>query len=139
MASKDECEVKYPPLDVVDRAVAKLKELYPKDLIQWKGGGREQVMQAIASAKWAFYYAEGLPCGRRKLAAAATLFYLHPLVDGNKRLTVLILAAFLFKNGLPTPKTGDMYVAALKVASGEWKQDDVYSWLLGVYETKGSK
>ena len=100
MSSKDECQVKYPLLDVVDSAVAKLKELYPEDLIQWKGGGREQVRQAIASAKWAFYYTEGLPCYKRKLAAAA-LFYeliiLHPLVDGNKRLAVLILAAFLFK------------------------------------------
>ena len=67
--------------------------------------------------------------------AAAVLFYeiitLHPLVDGNKRLATLLLDAFLIKNGLPRPKT--IYEAALRAASSEWGQEDVYKWLLRVY------
>ncbi len=106
------------------------------DPIEWKGGGREQVKQAIAAARWAFQFSEDQPCYARKLAAAAALFYelvmLHPLTDGNKRLASITLWAFLRVNRLPRPRK--IAEAALKVASREWSQEDIYKWLLRVYK-----
>ena len=52
-------------------------------------------------------------------------------MDGNKRLATLILDAFLIRNRLPRPKR--IAEAALRVAGGEWGQEDVYEWLHRVY------
>jgi len=125
------CGIVYPGLEVFEEAVRLLGERYPGDAIEWKGGGREQVLQAVAAARWAFRAAAGRGCLAAGLAAAATLFYeivtLHPLVDGNKRLATLMLDAFLIVNGLPRP--GEMACAALRVAGGEWGREEVYRWL----------
>ncbi|MCE4612101.1 MAG: Fic family protein [Desulfurococcales archaeon] len=133
--SKRKCRISYPTLRVFERAVDLLRSRYPSDPIRWKGGGREQAEQAIAAAKWAFRFSKDEPCYARKLAAAAALFHeiisLHPLVDGNKRLATLMLDAFLIKNGLPRPRR--IAEAALRVAGGDWSQEDVYQWLLRVY------
>ena len=135
MAREKACKIRYPTLRLVERAVEKLKEVYPRDLIRWKGGGMDQVGQAIAAARWAFQFSKDQPCYSRQLAAAAAFFYelvmLHPLTDGNKRLASVMLWAFLRVNRLPRPKR--IAEAALKVASGEWGQEDVYQWLLRVY------
>jgi len=133
MAGKKRCKIYYPTPKVFEQAVIRLQGLYPNDLIRWKGGGREQVEQAIVAAQWAF---QPKPCYARKLAAAAALFYeiimLHPLTDGNKRLATLMLGAFLALNKLPLPRPGTVYPVALRVASREWGQEDVYHWLLRV-------
>ena len=133
---KRRCRISYPTLMVFERAVDHLRARYPLDPIRWKGGGREQAEQAIAAARWAFRFSKDRPCYARKLTAAAALFYevitLHPLVDGNKRLATLMLDAFLIKNGLPRPRR--IAEAALRVAGGEWGQEDVYQWLLRVYK-----
>jgi prophage maintenance system killer protein len=133
--SRRACRIRYPTLRVVERIVEGLRELYPGDPIRWKGGGREQVEQAIAAARWTFRFTRGQPCHARKLAAAAALFYeiitLHPLTDGNKRLATVMLWAFLRVNGLPRPRM--IAEAALRVTGGEWGQEDVYQWLLRVY------
>ncbi len=140
MLEEGTCRVSYPTLHLIESAVSKLREKYPDDGIEWKGGGREQVEQAIAAARWSFKFSGDQSCYKRKLLAAATLFYeivmLHPLTDGNKRLATLILDTFLIKNQLPRPRR--IYPAALKVAGGEWSQEDVYQWLLRVYRTKRS-
>jgi len=138
VAGKEQCKVYYPTLRVFELAVERLRALYPEDPIKWKGGGREQAEQAVEAAKWAFRLERGQPCYARKLAAAAALFYevimLHPLVDGNKRLATLMLWAFLKANRLPRPR--NIANAALKVAGGEWGQEDVYRWLLRVYKAR---
>ncbi len=138
MATKKTCRVYYPTVRHVERAISMLVGRYPHDSIRWKGGGREQVEQAIAAARWAFRFSRGRPCYERKLAAAAALFYeiitLHPLVDGNKRLATLLLDAFLIRNNLPRPR--NIAGAALRVAAGEWGQEDVHRWLLRVYRAK---
>ena len=137
------CRVFYPTTGTFERAIEKLRQEYPEDSIDWKGGGREQVTQAIAAAKWAFQLSRGKPCYARKLAAGAALFYetamLHPLIDGNKRLAVVMLAAFLVKNRLPGPRPGSPYRVVLRIVSGEWSQKDVYRWLLRVYRAKRKK
>jgi len=141
VAGKEQCKVYYPTLRVFELAVERLRALYPDDAIEWKGGGREQAEQAVAAARWAFQLSRGQPCYARKLAAAAALFHeiimLHPLVDGNKRLATLLLDAFLIKNGLPRPR--NIANAALRVAAGEWSQEDVYRWLLRVYRARKSR
>ncbi len=138
---KHRCTISYPTLGVIERVVNVLRDLYPMDPIEWKGGGVEQVGQAIAAARWAFKFSKGQPCYARKLAAAAALFYelimLHPLTDGNKRLASITLWAFLRVNRLPRPRK--IAEAALKVASREWRQEDVYKWLLRVYRTSKSR
>ena len=106
-----------------------------------EGGGREQVEQAIAAAKWAFQFSRGQPCYARKLAAAVVLFYelvmVHPLTNGNKRLASVMLWAFLRVNRLPRP--WNIAEAALKAAGGEWGQEDVYKWLLRVYRASRAR
>ena len=140
MKAEKKCRVFYPTTRTFERAVEKLRLEYPEDRIEWKGGGREQVMQAVAAARWAFQSSRGRPCYARKLAAGAALFYeiamLHPLIDGNKRLSVVMLAAFLVKNRLPGPKPGSLYRAALKVVGGEWTREDVRRWLQRVYKAR---
>lgn len=62
---------------------------------------------------------------------------MHPLVDGNKLLATLILDSFLIVNNLPRPR--GIADAALRVASGEWTQEDVRKRLLGVYRAKRAR
>jgi len=141
MAGKRRCKTSLPPPTLIDKAVSMLRARYPDDEINWKGGGREQAEQAVAAARWAFQLNRGQPCYSRKLAAAAALFYevitLHPLTDGNKRLATLLLDAFLIKNRLPRPR--NIANAALRVAAGEWSQEDVYRWLLRAYRARKAR
>ncbi len=141
MAGKKRCRVYYPTQRVFELAVGRLQALYPDDPIEWKGGGREQVEQAVAAARWAFQLKGDRPCYARKLAAAAALFYevimLHPLTDGNKRLATIMLWVFLRANKLPRPR--NIAQVALRVAGGEWGQEDVYRWLLRVYRARKSR
>ena len=141
MSSKKTCRTRYPTLKVFERIVEGLGELYPGDPIQWKGGGREQAEQAIAAARWAFRFSRGQSCYERKLAAAAALFYktitLHPPTDGNKRLATIMLWAFLRVNSLLRPRR--IAEAALRVAGGEWSQEEVYQWLLRVYRASRAR
>jgi len=143
IAKPRKCRISYPTVRTFERAVEKLRREYPEDSIDWKGGGREQVMQAIAAARWAFQLSRGKLCYARKIAAGADLFYevamLHPLIDGNKRLAVVMLAGFLVMNRLPRPRPGSLYRAVLRVVGGEWSQEDVYRWLLRVYRAKRKK
>ena len=129
------CRVEYPALRVFEAAVELLRSRYPDDSLEWKGEAKEQAGQAVEASRWAFHFSEEASCYARKLAAGAALFYeiitLHPLVDGNKRLATLVLDAFLIRNRLPRP--GRIAEAALRVASREWGQEDVYQWLLSVY------
>lgn len=105
-----------------------MQRLYPYDEI------RVALLEALESiteaARLAARYTRG-DCTRRKIAAAATLFYeviaRHPLTDGNKRLVTLLLDAFLAENGLRQPPT--IYEAAVRVARGEWSLGDVIEWL----------
>ena len=138
---KRRCAISYPTLRVIERVVNMLRDIYPMDSIEWKGGGVEQVEQAIAAARWAFQLSKDRNCYARKLAAAAALFYelimLHPLTDGNKRLASITLWAFLRVNRLSRPR--NIAEAALKVASREWGQEDVYKWLWRVYRASRSR
>lgn len=124
------CVIHYPTLKALLYAVKKLKMLYPEDEV--RVAAETALEDAIAAAKFAASFTKG-SCREKKLAAAATLFYeiiaRHPLVDGNKRLATVILTAFMYKNALKTPPPGSVWVAAIRVAAGEWGPWEVRRWL----------
>ena len=105
-----------------------LKRRYPQDPIAVIS--RDALESIVTSARYAARYTRG-PCKTKKIAAAATLFYEaitnHPLTDGNKRLAVVLLRAFLMANRVEQPDLA--YEAAIRVARGEWDIDDVVRWL----------
>ena len=116
---KRRCTIKLPREEAIKYAVKVLKTLYPEDnitIINPVG-----IMAAINAARMEFRYFRG-KCIDRKIAALSRLFYeliqLHPLIDGNKRLAALILAAGLTKNNL-TVKKSILKDLALKVARGD--------------------
>jgi death-on-curing protein len=56
----------------------------------------------------------------------------HPLPDGNKRTAWISLRLFVDINGWswkPTPSVDDAEQAVLAIASGDWDQDDMTTWL----------
>lgn len=56
----------------------------------------------------------------------------HPLPDGNKRAAWVALRLFIEINGWswnPTPSVDDAEKAMLAIASGDWAQDEVATWL----------
>jgi death on curing protein len=58
----------------------------------------------------------------------------HPLPDGNKRAAWVTLRLFVEINGWswqPTPSVDDAERAVLAIASGDWTQDDMVTWLRG--------
>ncbi len=126
--AKKRCTIRYPMLKLLLYIVGMLERRYPQDSITVVS--RDTLESVIESARYAARYTRG-PCRRKKLVAAATLFYeaiaSHPLTDGNKRLAVVLLRAFLRANGVRQPDFA--YEAAVRVARGEWGVDDVVKWL----------
>jgi death-on-curing protein len=56
----------------------------------------------------------------------------HPLPDGNKRAAWVALRVFVEINGWswkPTPSVDGAERAVLAIASGDWTQDDMTTWL----------
>jgi len=56
----------------------------------------------------------------------------HPLPDGNKRVSWVALRLFVEINGWswnPAPSVHDAERAVLAVASGEWREREMASWL----------
>ena len=64
----------------------------------------------------------------------------HPLPDGNKRAAWVALRLFIEINGWswnPTPSIDDAEQAILAIASGDWDQDDMTTWLRRYLSTTG--
>jgi death-on-curing family protein len=65
--------------------------------------------------------------------SVAKLFYDiimdHPLVDGNKRLAVLVTNAYIERNGYYLLNKNELYELAISVASGRRSVEGVYNWL----------
>jgi death-on-curing protein len=65
----------------------------------------------------------------------------HPLPDGNKRAAWVALRLFVEVNGwswTPTPSVDDAEQAVLAIASGDWDQDDMATWLRHYLSTTGN-
>lgn len=108
-------------------AVRRLADIYPNDMVRVVS--MDALARALDAARLAALYAGG-DCLDRKVSAAAALFTEiingHPLSDGNKRLATLLLKAFLAVNGLKRPI---LYMAAIRVARGEWGYEEFRRWL----------
>ncbi len=67
------------------------------------------------------------------ISSAASLFYDivmdHPLVDGNKRSAVLMLNAYLFRNGYSLRGVEELYELAIKAAEKKIGKTGVLEWL----------
>lgn len=128
--SRRKCVIHYPTITTLLYAAGKLRQLYPEDRIHVVS--RSALEDAVSAAKFAATFTRG-SCKEKKLVAAVTLFYelvtRHPLSDGNKRLATVMLAAFLKKNSLKTPRPGRVWRAAVHVATGEWDIERTKRWL----------
>ncbi len=130
------CFIKLPRAEDLALAVEVLNRLYPDDYIYIRDPG---ILDSVAGASVnAFIYSEGMPCRERLVYALSTLFYevvsQHPLVDGNKRLAVLVLVAALRANALPEPGPHELCSIALKASKGEAFIEDVYYLLLSTFK-----
>ena len=127
--------IHYPALDAFLYAVEMLRRLYPGDRIPVVS--KDVLEDAVSAAEFAAAYTRDT-CRKKRLVAAATLFYeiitRHPLSDGNKRLGATMLAAFMKKNSLKTPQPGRVWRIAIHVATGEWSPEEIIEWLEEVQE-----
>ena len=130
---KRKCVIYYPTLKTLLYAVERLRQLYPEDRIHVVS--RSALEDAVSAAKFAAAFTRGA-CREKRLVAAATLFYeiitRHPLSDGNKRLAVTLLAAFMRRNLLKAPRPGSVWRVAIRVAAGEWGLEEVKRWLQSI-------
>ncbi len=65
----------------------------------------------------------------------------HPLPDGNKRAAWVALRLFVEINEWswqPTPSINDAEQVVLAIASGDWDQDDMTTWLRRYLSTIGN-
>ena len=84
---------------------------------------------ALARAKNAAAYGDPSPY---ELAAlyAASVCKNHPFVDGNKRVSLVLLGVFLDSNGYElTASEVDAYVAIMMLASGEIYESELATWI----------
>ncbi|MDR3628263.1 MAG: Fic family protein [Ignavibacteriaceae bacterium] len=53
----------------------------------------------------------------------------HPFTDGNKRVGITAGCVLLTNNGFnANANNDDVYLAAIKIASGDWEYRDIKSW-----------
>ncbi len=106
------------------KAVSVLKTLFPKD--DFTVLKPEAFNTIIEHLKWELRL-HGF------ISSAASLFYDivmdHPLVDGNKRSAVLMLNAYLFRNGYSLRGIEELYELAIKVAEKKIGKTGVLEWL----------
>ena len=63
-------------------------------------------------------------------AYAAGIVQTHPFVDGNKRAGWIVSALFLELNGRSViASQADVVIAVMKLASGEWHEEQFAAWL----------
>ncbi len=78
--------------------------------------------------RWSYSPETGLP----ELAAAYAFGLMrdHPYVDGNKRIALVALVAFLDLNGMELVATNaDAHMAVLAVAAGEMTEAELADWI----------
>ena len=124
-----ECSVDIPSRDYVEYAVRKLRELYSGDDLVVMNSS--VLLLAIEAAKTSFKYSRG-SCMDRKVIAISRLFYElvmgHPLIDGNKRSSTLMLVYSIMKNGLTVDKEVLTYLA-INTAEGKLDFKELHKYL----------
>ena len=86
---------------------------------------------ALHSAYQTFDDKELFPTKQEKAAKLGfSLISNHAFVDGNKRIGMYVMLAFLEMNGIHIDPTNDDVIrVGLAVASGEMKYDDLLEWI----------
>ena len=86
---------------------------------------------ALESAYQTFDGIELFPTKEEKAAKLGfSLISNHAFVDGNKRVGMYIMLAFLEMNGIHvSPENDDVIRVGLAVASGEMKYEDILNWI----------
>lgn len=116
---------------------SKEKVLLLHELIAKETGGDAGVRDfgllesALESAYQTFDGEELFPTKEEKAAKLGfSLISNHAFVDGNKRIGMYVMLAFLEMNGIYiTPSNDDVIKLGMDVASGAAKYEDVLKWI----------
>jgi death on curing protein len=59
-----------------------------------------------------------------------SLIIAHPFMDGNKRISYVLMRLFLLENGLDIIASQDeKYDLVISASTGKWRFDEINSWL----------
>lgn len=116
---------------------SKEKVLLLHDLIAKETGGDAGVRDfgllesALESAYQTFGGEDLFPTKQEKAAKlGVSLISNHAFVDGNKRIGMYVMLAFLEMNGVHiSPSDADVIRLGMAVASGEAKYEDILAWI----------
>lgn len=87
---------------------------------------------ALARPRHRWSYSPDVGLTRLAAAYAFGLLMDHPYVDGNKRIALVTLVAFLDLNGVElTASNADSHIAVLAVAAGEMSEAELADWIEG--------
>jgi death-on-curing protein len=84
---------------------------------------------ALAKPQNVFAYEEGVDLFRLAASYAFGLARNHAFVDGNKRVALVVSAAFLARNGwdIEAPKA-ELYLTFLHLADGSLSEEELAAW-----------
>jgi len=84
---------------------------------------------ALAKPQNVFAYEEGVDLFRLAASYAFGLARNHAFVDGNKRVALVVSAAFLARNGwdIEAPKA-ELYLTFLHLADGSLSEEELTAW-----------
>ena len=96
---------------------------------------------ALKSAYQTFDGKELFPTKQEKAAKLGfSLISNHAFVDGNKRIGMYVMMAFLEMNGIRiNPTNEDVIRVGLAVASGEMKYEELLEWINSLYRCDEEK
>ena len=85
---------------------------------------------ALARPQHRWAYAPGVRLSELAAAYAFGLLMNHPYVDGNKRIALVVLVAFLDLNGVELTATNtEAFEIVLGVAAGEATETELTDWI----------
>ena len=96
-------------------------------------GVRDKALLDSALARPRNLYAYGTPPPDMADLAAAYAFGIsrnHPFVDGNKRVSLVLMLTFLVLNGANiVARAEEIYLVMMRLAAGELSEEDLAAWL----------
>ncbi|MDN5359946.1 MAG: death on curing protein [Thermotogaceae bacterium] len=118
----------------IDTALSVLFVVYPQKSDEYYTEESEIVISKPEVIEYILNLEANNYCGNDVLCVAATIIRTvikgHPLLDGNKRLGILLGESFLEQNGYRIRAgDNDFEKIALNLAKGIWDKDEVYRWL----------
>jgi death-on-curing protein len=87
---------------------------------------------ALARPRQRWHYRGGPSLADLAAAYAYGLVRDHPYVDGNKRVALVVMVAFLERNGIELAATNaEMLAVILRLADGRMTEAELTSWIDG--------